>query len=383
MEDVRFYDFEFSLVHIEHDIISSNWTLLENGVGTFEIHLPLTSDLVPIAMEQRYLVAVQGDKQAIITGRRLGTEAVFYGRSCNWILSRFCIAETFDTDALYEAGALTAKDAKTVCAYLLSKGMSHVENFVFEEKERAEYEDVFLENKGITSLLELVIDVLQQGRGGHDVFFDVKNKLWRFRLFKGKNLPLVLSEANRNCYDTVYTTDLQNHYSGGWYEQAVDVAGDWDAGENEPFLRNDIAENFAKAYRVSADGSRFGIDFIAGNYIICRTADGQWTQDTEASSFLVRLPSDKTGIYAWETPLFADNGQAAQKELAACKEEKQTDVTTKGLVFGKDYGLGDRVLMQIKKGGFASGIIRQVTGVHLWYERDGVGEQPILADVEV
>jgi len=138
MEDVRFYDFEFSLVHIEHDIISSNWTLLENGIGTFEIHLPLTSNLVPLAMERQYLVAVQGEKQAIITGRRLAEEAVFYGRSCNWILSRFCIAENFHTDTLFEAGTLGAKDAKTVCEYLLSKGMSHVENFVFEEKERAE-----------------------------------------------------------------------------------------------------------------------------------------------------------------------------------------------------------------------------------------------------
>ena len=240
-----------------------------------------------------------------------------------------------------------------------------------------------MENKGVTPLIELVTDALEQGGGGHEMFFDVKNKLWRFRLFKGKNLPLVLSESNRNCYDTVYTADMQNHYSGGWYEQSVDVVGTWNAEENEPYLRNEVAENFAKAYRVGTDGTRFGIDFVAGNYIICRTADGQWTQDSKTNSFPVRLPSDKTGIYAWETPLFSDNAQAAQKELATYKEEKQTDVTTKGLVFGKDYGLGDRMLMQIKKGGFASGIIRQVTGVHLWYERDGIGEQPILADVEV
>ena len=92
MEDVRLYDFEFHLLHIEHDIVSSNWSFRENDTGTFELHFPIASRLTALAMNAPYLVAVQGEKQAIITGRQLAKEGVLYGKGCNWILTRFCMA---------------------------------------------------------------------------------------------------------------------------------------------------------------------------------------------------------------------------------------------------------------------------------------------------
>ena len=115
MEDIRIYDFEFNLLHIEHDIASCNWKLYDNEIGTFEMHFPISSDLTVIAMQKSYLVAVQGSKQAIITGRQIGDEGVLYGRTCNWILTRFCTSEQFDTDSLLEEGTIAAKDAQTIC----------------------------------------------------------------------------------------------------------------------------------------------------------------------------------------------------------------------------------------------------------------------------
>lgn len=324
MEDVRFYDFEFNLLHIEHDIISCNWTLYENEVGSFEMHVPLVSKLVSVMMENRYLVAVQGTKQAIITGRQLGTEAVLYGRTCNWILSRFCLPEIFDTDSLQAAGTIGAKDAQTVCRYIISRSMGQIESFVFTENTEADFGEVFLENKSISAALDLVTDCVRQAGCGHEVIYDIANKKWRFRLFQGVMLPGVLSEANRNCYDTVYTEDLQSYFPGGWYEQ--------------------------------------------------KTGEGE--------TAFVQLASGLRGIYAWETALSGETGQEAKKDLDTRTIERQTELKTKGLLFGRDYGLNDSLRTQIKKGDFSSGMTRRITGVHLWYEKDDVGEQPILAEQE-
>lgn len=44
MEDIRIYDYEFNLLHIEHDVISCNMTLYANEIGSFELHFRLTAD---------------------------------------------------------------------------------------------------------------------------------------------------------------------------------------------------------------------------------------------------------------------------------------------------------------------------------------------------
>ena len=38
MEDIRIYNTDFKLLHIDNNVISSNWTVYFNSVGTFEIH---------------------------------------------------------------------------------------------------------------------------------------------------------------------------------------------------------------------------------------------------------------------------------------------------------------------------------------------------------
>ena len=36
MNDLRFYDFNFNLIHIQHDISGVHWHLKYNGIGSFE-----------------------------------------------------------------------------------------------------------------------------------------------------------------------------------------------------------------------------------------------------------------------------------------------------------------------------------------------------------
>lgn len=380
MEDVRIYDYEFNLLHIEHDIISCNWTLYDNKIGTFEMHFPLTSRLSGIALSRPYLVAVQGSKQAIITGRQADTEGVLYGRSCSWILTRFCIADQFDTDSLYDAGTIAAKDAQTACRYIVNKAMAGVANFVVLTNSTDTFGDVYVENKGVTSAFDLISDCLDKDGAGHEVRFDVKNKRWTFRPSKGAELSVVLSDSNRNTYETEYTEDSQNYYTGGWYEQEMTDMGDWDAEANSPRLTNVQPANFAKAYRVTTAATRFGIAFAEGDYIVCNNKAGTWSKAEKIASFWVHIPSAKTGIYAWETEITGTTEDAAQTYLTGCTIDKSIKTKTRGLIYGKDYKLGDMVRVEVQKGDFKFSGVKKITGVNLWYENNDVGEQPIMEE---
>lgn len=383
MEDVRFYDFGGHLLHIEHDIVSCNWKFYYNDIGTFEMHFPLRSKLTEKIMQNKYLVAVQGSKQAIVTGRQMSEEGILYGRSCNWLLSRFCTAEAFDTDVLSEEGAIAAKDAQSICEYIVGKLMGDIPNFVFLQNTEDSFGESHAANNGVSSAFDLIRDCLSEVGAGHTVSFDVANKCFVFRAVKGKELSATLSEANRNSYETEYSQDLQNFFTGGWYEQEMQEMGDWNAEENSPTLTNNQTENFAKAYRVSVAGTRFGIVFAEGDYIVCKEKEGAWQKAETASAFWVHVPSPLEGIYAWETQLSGGSEAEAQKALAGYAEEETVTAKTRKLFYGRDYSLGDFVRTEIAKGGFRTLGKQRITGVHLWYESGERGEQPIMEGLDV
>ena len=184
---------------------------------------------------------------------------------------------------------------------------------------------MLLEQVGVTSVLESIESCTRQVRCGYEVFFDVKNKQWILRLFKGKLLPFVLSEDDRNCYDIEYFEDLQNYFSGGFYQKELE--------------------------------------------------DGE--------SVLTILPSSLEGIYAWQTDLNGRTEQEARTDLKNYCIKNRTAAKTCGLQYGRDYGLNDTVQLRKREGEFVVKGMQRFVGVHLWYEGSDVGEQPILENVEV
>ena len=65
MNDIRIYDFEFNLLHIEPEVMSAYWILLYNDIGTFEGTFPLSSDICDVIMKNKYLFLIQGNFQAL------------------------------------------------------------------------------------------------------------------------------------------------------------------------------------------------------------------------------------------------------------------------------------------------------------------------------
>ena len=92
----------------------------------------------------------------------------------------------------------------------------------------------------------------------------------------------------------------------------------------------------------------------------------------------MHLASSLNGIYAWETELSGSYEEEAKRNLSECAVEKTAKAKTRSLLYGRDYELGDSVRTEIKKGSFQTAVIRKITGVHLWYEDNDIGEQPIM-----
>lgn len=305
---LRFYDFEFNLLGVENNIIKVRWTILYNGTGTFEAHLPLTSSVAEIVTENRYIVAVQNGFSAIIVGKEFSDELVLYGRTCNWILSKRVI-DGFEKTAI--------KPAEYAVQTALS-AFSDVSNFVSENV--PDSEDVEFEH-GDGLLSELVVDCLKVAELGHELVFDIKNKSWVLNILKGNESELIFSEGHRNAYSTKGAFDIIDLATCGRYIENGDngdvakiVVKDeektgiyrWEArlmANNEAAAQNELAGKDEKnEITMNVQGVKFGKDYCLGDTVRVQLIKGDYrhTQKRRIKGVEIRM---EQGIYT-EQPIF-------------------------------------------------------------------------------
>ncbi len=304
MSDIKFYDFEFNLLHTEPRFISSRWNLKYNDVGTFEAHFPLESDVLKVALNNRYIVIEQDGNTAVYIGPDVSTELVVYGRTCNWLLSKkvtkpCSIDGTFDK-VVYD---LLAKSFGSA----VSKGIypSSADFFSFKEDKSL-----------LTS--DAVKKCLDTKKCGQQLRFEPREKKWYFDIIAGKEKNVLLSEANRNAYDTKLNYDLLDYANCGYYE-----------------------------YESTSE---------AGKLI---------------QTFVSNWDSEPDTMKKWEALFSADTVDEAKQELETKVDKNQSGCSVRGLNFGNDYGLGDIVRMQIVKGSYAVTLKRRIAEMELRYEGSG------------
>lgn len=327
--DLRFYDYEFNLKKIVPKYISANWTIYYNDVGTAEFHFSPFDPIVPVLMENPYLVVVQGDLQAIITGKRVTQEDVaVYGRTVNWILSRR-VVPAFNAQDLLDAGEISRMDAAQITSYVVRTAFDDIENFSAETTVEFDLMEGF-SRENPDQADAVVKECLRECDGGHRVVYDTMNHQWRYEVLKGEGRQLILSETLKNAYDTQYDEDLQQYYSAGWYEKESEPT----QGEDRP--------------------------------------DPVWTR--------IEGDSTKTGIYKWETILSGTAQSEARAALTEKKWMKSGAASTRNLIYGKDYALGDSVLVLQAIGGTKINTQSRVIGVQFWNDEEGSGERPIFEE---
>ncbi len=267
------YDFESNLLLAEKSIIRSRWVVYYNDVGTFEAHLPATSDLSRIVSENPYLVIKQHSLSAVVVGYELSDELVIYGRTCNWLLSKR-ITPKIAKKAVF-AGEKTAE--------MVRDAFSDVTNFEIKSivsGDKTEFET----EEGTT--LSAVCKCLDNSGLGHEITFNEKDNKWEFNIFSGKENEIILSEAHKNAYNTGISFDLLDYVSCGKYEKetsngikTVDIVKDAE--------KTGIYRWETKLSASSEDEAKKELDILNEKYELSMDTEGiSWKKDYDLGDVL-------------------------------------------------------------------------------------------------
>lgn len=320
--DIRFYDFEFNLLYIEQEIISADWYIKYNGIGTFEGHFSANGDKLKILLENQYTVAVQGDLQAVITAKQVADgELVLYGRTVNWLLGKRV------TPAFSTRTSDIGTNAETIVRKIVADAFSDVDNFILADEIGIDFEKHFWRNV-YHPTSEVVKDCLDNADCGHRLIFDRSKKSWVFEIYKGNDLDILISVGSKTADSQTYCDDFQDYLSEGWYEKIT-------------------------------DGGEIG-------------EIGEWN--------LITLDEEKNGIYRWEGVLSGNSESEAESNLKSKNRKTVCECEVSGLVYGRDYSLGDTVRVQFELCGYKYCGKRRINGVKIWFEGDKCGEMPVFED---
>ena len=303
---IRVYDFGFDLLFLETKVNSTSWTLYYNGIGTFEAHLPLNSGLTELTAENKYLVVCEDDKAAILTGREIGDELILYGRTPNWLLEKRIAPKSESA-----TGA-----AGEICAELVENAFSDVSDF--EVLTPPESDSITVERATYKSVFDAVSEYLSLCGMGHSLDFDRAENKWIFRIYQGEEMPLLISEANKNAFDTSASYDILDLADCGYYGENGYLQGDksgiyrWEAvltDETEAEAAISLAKKKENAeISLKLRDLRLGRDYNMGDIVRIQIIKGNWRTTAKKRIKGVRI-TQKGGFFE-EIPIFCETGGA-------------------------------------------------------------------------
>ena len=299
-----FYNFDFELIYAEPKVKSVSWALYYNGIGTFEAHFPLVSELTSITAENRYIAVRDGEKTAIITGREVDEELILYGRTANWLLEKRIAPKTESTSG----------QAGIICTDIVANAFSDVTDF--ETATPPASDTITVERTAFSTVFNAVSGYLSEAGLGHKVDFDTENRKWRFSVIKGREIPLLVSETNKNAHETSVCGDILDLADCGYYGENGYIAGTnqgiyrWEAlltGNTETEAQEALkSKKERNEVLLKLKNIRFGQDYRLGDTLRIQINKGKWRTTMEKLINGVRIYT-KNGITE-EVPVFSETG---------------------------------------------------------------------------
>ena len=342
MSDIRIYDFEFNLLTVMCDVISSQWRIHYRGIGTFEGHFRLDDKITDIILSNKYIVVVQGNLQAICTGKIVSDELVVCGRTTNWILTRRA-RPPFKTSKIFNN---QYTDPETILLYCLRLGLTEppliddlgyeiegtidenkkINNFVIPEAIGAQKLENHFWRNSANNLATLADDLCKKLNRGYRVLFDIKNKCWKFEFLYPKENNILISDEAKTAYEVSYSEDLLSYAGAGWYS-----------------------------------------DFEDDNISVESEYRWHYINNT-----------DKKGIYLWDEVLDGVGKSEAEDELLKKQITEKIEAKLRGLKYGTDYNIGDVVSVYVRFGSFKRLSKYFVSGVNICMSTYKSFEEPVL-----
>lgn len=385
MNDIRIYDYELNLLHIEPQILSAYWVLKYNDVGTFQGTFPISSDILEVILQKKYLILVQGEMQALVSAYSVDkNKLTVFGKTVNWILTKKTIG-AFDAKKDWQSGRnpiLSDLNPGTVSNYIVKNAFSDVDNFVCSDFTAVDASDEDNLQKSDRADVESVLkEYLDTYNLGHRIRLDIPNKNWIFEVYQGTVRDTVLSEQNRNLYDVTLSDDAQQFFNSAWYKLELEDLGTWDVQSDEDKDHPQYAQYYRIKNTPKDDDEELRpttFSYPNGSYY----ANTSKTDKAEYAEVYSELPvieekvsTKLSGLYDWETSLSGKTEEEVKTQLAQKKWTHKVDGKVRNLTFGTDYGLGDIFRVQIQIGTYSEEMKKLVSDVDIWYEPGNSGEK--------
>lgn len=308
--DLRFYDWEGKLLCIVPRMESVNWRVHYNEVGTLEVHMNVDSPQAKTIMENKYMIAICGKLQAVVVMKTIEKhELIVFGRTLNWLLQKRVVMPPEGEKTRNIINEVKKCIPRYMYIGTIPSGAKEAEDVI--ERSGAEVAGTAVENLLKLANLGHAVRLEKQSDGTVRYIFDV---------LEGKETEIVLSEDLRNVQELVYTDDMLDYCSAGYY------------------LKDEV-----------------------------------WTEYVKDST--------KEGIYRFEGVLDSDNRTDAGNEFNELRWKRVCEGKVKVLKLFKDYELGDIIKIKFKRGSFSVTTKYRITGVHIWYEGESEGEEPEFEEV--
>lgn len=272
---------------------SVKWNLHYNGIGSCEMYLSPHDDAIKIFMTHNDLIIVQGRLSAWVNGCAddMGGFLVS-GRTLNCLLENRQVLPFERTDT--REGIIR----DLIAEQFMTAGDKKIDGFILGDVIGNTAQDDYILDEYSRPLYDIAKEICDREKLGFDVYFDYFNGNYVFNLLRGvnhsaaqnENLPLILSEVNRNITQTQYLKNNNNYKTAG-YLREVDEQGE--------------------------------------------------------AVFTEIIKDNVTGFYRREMGLTAED----EIELTNARRVVEIDGTIYGLRFGADFGLGDIVTLQKQIGG--------------------------------
>lgn len=264
MNDIKFYDFEFNLLHIEPFAVSANFTVKFCGEGTFELHFPRNSEArfeLPKNLnikKGKGICMVFGKRSGIVTGFRLDNDFAVYGKTCDFIFEKKIVLP-FENLEIY--------NPNEICAYFINSAFDETD--VIEVISGSEvFENIYSEpftEKYPKTLYNTIYTVLSDNGLGYCMNFNTELKKWTFEILNPSQTDKKFICDNKTAYDITVSVDTKDFFShmlskngGGEYEFSEKYAAaglyrweEMSTQQNKPICDLDfkfISQNFEKDY---------------------------------------------------------------------------------------------------------------------------------------
>ncbi len=374
MNDVFFYNFSFEPIEQLSGFVSLNATKKYCGFGTVEIHFPISrTEIIGMLRDNPYIICIVKDVQMIVTGWRLDDDIAIFGRTPEWLLTKRVVAPF----------VLTQKSSAEIANYALQTAMG---DFVDVQGGTVAGDVTDYSAKEPKTVYDTVCSVLKPSGLGFKLCADVKSKGFVFSVYKGNERSLLISPSSRTACDMRYTCDIQDKVDNcGWYQREMTDMGNWSALDNSPALTAGNEDNYFTCYKITTEGTQFGLNCPAGWYLYCDTADGVWkvSADKPTVKWTYHDNSTAKGAALWEGILNnVKTPQQAKADFANMKAVEQGETALRHVEYGSDYMEGDIVRVQTQFGDYKRTERKRVTSVEIFYDTDAVGTKPTLESLE-